>query len=131
MAVTDYAVHVTTSSLDSTGAHIAERLSGPVLQQVQVISGICNAAEFDQNDPAGTPLSERKVFGDATDQAILRFSEGISSVAAARDSWKVLYTLGFDSKNKFMIKIIKPSNNEAAGICLSSDEANKVNSDNM
>ncbi|KAJ5226179.1 hypothetical protein N7468_007404 [Penicillium chermesinum] len=122
MAVTEYAVHVTMSTLDSTGVHTASRLERPVLQQLQALAGLCNAAEFDENSAADTPLSERRIFGDATDQAILRFSEGLGSVAQLRRSWKTIYNLAFDSKNKFMIKVLKPESKEACSQCLSTRE---------
>lgn len=124
MAVTDYAVHVTKSILDSTGEHTASKLNDLVLRQVQAVTGLCNAGEFD-TESANSPLSERRIFGDATDQAILRFSESLGSVAELRRSWQTLFTLGFDSKNKFMIKVIKAASPEAPSLFLSPDEAGK------
>jgi sodium/potassium-transporting ATPase subunit alpha len=130
MAVTDYAVHVTKSTLDSTGEHSAAKLNDFVLRQVQAITGLCNAGEFD-SESANAPLSERRIFGDATDQAILRFSESLGSVAELRRSWQTLFTLGFDSKNKFMIKVIKAASPEAPTLFLSPGEAGKFDSNDM
>ena len=42
--------------------------------------------------------------GEATDQAILRFSESLGEVAELRRCWQVKYELAFNSKNKYMIK---------------------------
>jgi sodium/potassium-transporting ATPase subunit alpha len=66
---------------------------------------ICNAGEFD----AATnhlPIDQRKVLGDATDSAILRFSESLVPVAATREKCKRIYKVAFNSKNKFMIQVV-------------------------
>ncbi|KAJ5950048.1 hypothetical protein N7454_001632 [Penicillium verhagenii] len=127
MAVTDYAVQITTSTLDSTGDHVAPKLNEAVLRQVQAIAGLCNAGEFD-NESSNVPLSERRIFGDATDQAILRFSESLGSVAELRKPWKTIFNLAFDSKNKFMIKAMQTSSPEAPSICLSPIETGNFRS---
>jgi sodium/potassium-transporting ATPase subunit alpha len=122
MAVTDYAMQLTTSTVDATGDHTATRLDRPVLQQLQAIAGLCNAAEF-ENETIKGPLSERRIFGDATDQAILRFSESLGSVTELRKSWNTIFNLAFDSKNKFMIKAMTPVSPEASATCLSPGES--------
>ncbi|ORY59095.1 putative H /K ATPase alpha subunit [Pseudomassariella vexata] len=71
--------------------------------QIRCMAGLCNAAEFD----AATmhlPIEDRRVYGDATDQAILRFSEHIGSVSHLRQCWQKTYELAFNSKNKYMIR---------------------------
>ena len=130
MTVTEYAVQVTTSTLDATGEHTAARLDRPILQQVQAVAGLCNAAEFDDSS-ANIPLSERRIFGDATDQAILRFAESLGSVTALRKSWHTVFKLAFDSKNKFMIKAMTPVDPQAPAACLSQSESSKFDSNNM
>lgn len=130
MTVTDYAVQMTTSTLDATGAHTANILENHILQQIRAIAGLCNAGEFDDHDSAQIPLSERKIFGDATDQAMLRFSEGLGSVAELRSFWKTLYTLSFDSKNKFMIKVMKPTG-KVPRLFLSQKESKEIESGNL
>lgn len=73
------------------------------LSQLRAVAGLCNAGQFD----AAThhlPLHERTIYGDATDQAILRFSESLGEVSELRRCWGVKYELAFNSKNKFMIK---------------------------
>ncbi|KAJ5668722.1 hypothetical protein N7462_009792 [Penicillium macrosclerotiorum] len=122
MAVTDFAIHTANSTLDTTGAYTSSTIAQPVLDQLRAIAGLCNAAEFDSKSQ-NAPLSERRIFGDATDQAILRFSEGWGPVSELRKSWKTLFNLAFDSKNKFMVKIITPLIPQAKNICLSATEA--------
>lgn len=53
-------------------------ISTNAVDQLMAIAGLCNYEEFDA--ATGTlPLQERKINGDATDEAILRFSEGLGS----------------------------------------------------
>jgi len=72
------------------------------LEQLRVISGLCNAAQFD----AATlhlPISSRKINGDATDTAILRFAEELGDVSDLTRNWKREFDLPFNSKNKYMV----------------------------
>jgi sodium/potassium-transporting ATPase subunit alpha len=81
-------------------------ISRDSIVDLATVSGLCNAGEFD----AATlhlPLARRKIFGDATDSAILRFSESIHPVSESRKAWITTYKVPFNSKNKFMIHIIQ------------------------
>jgi sodium/potassium-transporting ATPase subunit alpha len=69
-------------------------------------SGICNAGEFDASTSHLKP-ADRKVHGDATDQAILRFAEALVLVSHTREKWIRLSRVAFNSRNKFMIQVIK------------------------
>ncbi|KAM0274957.1 hypothetical protein ACHAQH_007687 [Verticillium albo-atrum] len=92
------------------------------LDQLRSIAGLCNAAEFD----AATrrlPLEERTIYGDATDQAILRFSEQLGSVAELRRCWQTKYELAFNSKNKYMIKAFGLVHPDGKPLSLPSDTA--------
>jgi sodium/potassium-transporting ATPase subunit alpha len=130
MFVTDYAVHTESSTWDATGSNTASQINQSALQQLRSLSGLCNAAEFD-NRSQNLPLSERAIFGDATDQAILRFSEGLGSVSGLRQAWKAFYTLAFDSKNKFMIKTFTSASVGNPGMSLSPTEASKFRPQDM
>lgn len=75
------------------------------MAQLRAIAGLCNASEFD----AATyhlPLAERKIAGDATDQAVFRFSESLGPVRDLQQLWKRTFELAFNSKNKFMIRTL-------------------------
>lgn len=76
----------------------------PVIQ-LRAMAALCNASEFDVTT-ADAPLAERKIFGDATDQAVLRFAEFVDtgSIAYLRACWRKTYDLAFNSKNKYMIR---------------------------
>ena len=130
MSVTDYAVLTATLTWDATGADLMAQVSQSAFQQIRSLSALCNAAEFDGKS-RHLPLSERPIFGDATDQAILRFSERFGPVSERRQNWKSFYSLPFDSKNKFMVKTFTPANSESPKTSLSPTEASRFESGDM
>ncbi|KAB2580769.1 putative h k atpase alpha protein [Lasiodiplodia theobromae] len=87
-------------------SRVAVDIAEPSLgcRQLAVVGGVCNAGEFDAST-MNKPLSERKINGDATDTAVLRFSEGLLSVQETRQKWRNVYRVAFNSKNKFMIQV--------------------------
>lgn len=95
----------------STGVH-----------QLRALSGLCNAAEFDAA-AEHMPLNERPIFGDATDQAILRFSELLGPVSELRRLWKKTWELAFNSRNKFMIRTFTVAESKGFGLALSPAES--------
>ncbi|KAI1079733.1 Na,H/K antiporter P-type ATPase [Whalleya microplaca] len=97
--------------------------------QVRAIAGLCNAAEFDAAT-MDLPIEQRRVFGDATDQAILRFSERLGSVHHLRQCWQKTYELAFNSKNKFMIKTFTMFRRDCLNTTLSEREADDFTSGN-
>jgi sodium/potassium-transporting ATPase subunit alpha len=75
------------------------------IEQLRLTAGLCNSGDFDAAT-MNLPLHERKINGDATDQAILRFSESLGPVSELRSSWRKNFELAFNSKNKFMIRTL-------------------------
>ncbi|KZS91530.1 sodium-potassium ATPase [Sistotremastrum niveocremeum HHB9708] len=84
-----------------SGTNAAENLA-----QLAAVGAICNAASF---GAATSEKEERPVIGDATDTAILKFSDSISSADDARGSWTDVFKISFSSKTKFMLKLSKLS----------------------
>ena len=86
-----------------------------VVGQLGALSALCNAAELDASAGPDVPASQKKVFGDATDTAILRFSEELETgnVSYFRACWQKVFELTFNSKNKFMIRCFTNSRPEA------------------
>lgn len=74
------------------------------LQQLRATAAICNAGEFDVAT-LNKPLDDRTIIGDATDQAVLRFSESLGSVSETKNLWRKVFEIPFNSKNKFMVRI--------------------------
>jgi len=69
------------------------------VSQLRSLAGLCNAGEFDAAT-SHLPLIERKIAGDATDQAVLRLSETFGPVRDLQRMWKKTFELAFNSKNK-------------------------------
>lgn len=92
------------------------------IHQLRALSGLCNAGEFDAAAES-LPLNERPIFGDATDQAILRFSELLGSVSELRQQWKKIWELAFNSKNKFMIRTFTLAEKDGAKVAISTAES--------
>ncbi|KAK5627857.1 hypothetical protein RRF57_003572 [Xylaria bambusicola] len=107
--------------LTSTAPEIAGIVTTGV-DQVRAISALCNAAEFDAAT-SDLPPEKRRVFGDATDQAVLRFSEKLGSVNHMRQCWTKTYELAFNSKNKFMIRTFIMSRKDCLAATLPEHEA--------
>ncbi|KAJ3567702.1 hypothetical protein NPX13_g6677 [Xylaria arbuscula] len=107
--------------LTSTAPEVAGIVTTGV-DQMRAIAALCNAAEFDAATPE-LPPEERQVFGDATDQAVLRFSEKLGSVHHMRQCWTKTYELAFNSKNKFMIRAFVMSRKDCLADTLPEHEA--------
>jgi sodium/potassium-transporting ATPase subunit alpha len=73
-------------------------------RMLHVIAGICNAGQFDASTMT-LPIPDRKINGDATDQAILRMAEMFGPVSDLYQRWKKVHELPFNSKNKFMLTV--------------------------
>ncbi|OIW27831.1 Na+/H+/K+ antiporter P-type ATPase [Coniochaeta ligniaria NRRL 30616] len=102
MTVTEY--YIGSSNLSVDGAAAGDGLTATsAISQLRAMAALCNAAEFDAADMQ-TPVERRKAYGDATDQAILRFAEQLGSAREMRQGWKRTFELAFNSKNKFMIR---------------------------
>lgn len=74
--------------------------------ELATISGLCNDGEFDATT-LHLALERRRIFGDATDQAVLRFAETITTISDVRGSWITAHKVPFNSKNKFMMHVIE------------------------
>jgi sodium/potassium-transporting ATPase subunit alpha len=95
---------------------------GNAVSQLRAVAGLCNSAEFDATTN-GLPLHERKINGDATDQAVLRLSESLGSVSEMKNYWRKSFELAFNSKNKYMIRTLALVEDAGLALALSSTEA--------
>ncbi|KAL5340687.1 hypothetical protein BJX70DRAFT_396662 [Aspergillus crustosus] len=81
---------------------------------LRTVAGLCNAAEFDATT-LDRPLHSVKIFGDPTDQAILRHSQFLGSVQELRAEWKKTFEIPFNSKNKFMVRVMTTTREQEGG----------------
>jgi sodium/potassium-transporting ATPase subunit alpha len=65
------------------------------LQQIAAISSICNDASFESTNEK---LGDRKIKGNATDAAILNFSDAVGSSDDYRSAWREVFKQSFNSK---------------------------------
>ena len=82
----------------------------PALKALHQVARLCNGAKFD----AATehlPLEERTIKGDATDSAVLSFSEALRIPSLGLDapslltSHEKLFEIPFNSRNKWMLAV--------------------------
>jgi sodium/potassium-transporting ATPase subunit alpha len=93
------------SALDEMMQRCREAKGNNSIEQLRFITSLCNLGDFDAAT-LNLPLHDRKINRDATDQAILRFSESLGPVLELRSLWRKNFELAFNSKNKFMIKTL-------------------------
>jgi sodium/potassium-transporting ATPase subunit alpha len=100
------------------------------VSQLRSLAGLCNSGEFD----AATlhlPLAQRKIAGDATDQAVLRLSESLGPVRDLQLLWKKTFELAFNSKNKFMIRTLALADPTGLKTTLSPAESQSWNPEDL
>lgn len=114
MTVTDYLIGKETAH--ATAAAGLYEISKPLRQLVH-LSAVCNAAEFDAST-VGAPVADRKINGDATDSAILRFAEATTPVSSLRAFWRSIFQVTFNSKNKFAINVVQADSAPEEGTVL-------------
>ncbi|KAK5656850.1 hypothetical protein OQA88_4398 [Cercophora sp. LCS_1] len=128
MVVTDCCVgNQTMTADDARDTLVADRntagsLASNAIEQLRTVAGLCNAGEFD----AATkhlPVAMRKIHGDATDQAILRFAETLGPVAELKRCWTTKFNLAFNSKNKFMVRVFGMTHPDGLSLALPSGTA--------
>lgn len=115
-------------TLDSIHEELAKPSLSNYIGQLRAVAGICNAGQFDAAS-VHLPLNDRKINGDATDQAILRLSEHIGPVSELRQMWTTKFELAFNSKNKFMITVLSLAERQGLNVALSAQEAQAFNQD--
>lgn len=126
MFVTDCLVGFTTMTALEAAQDITVEKSDTVsrkdaLEQLRIVSAVCNAGEFDPTT-IHLPLADRRIIADATDQAILRLSESLGPVNESRDMWRKRFDLAFNSKNKFALRVSSADTQAAVSSTLSSSE---------
>ncbi|HTU61728.1 MAG TPA: HAD-IC family P-type ATPase, partial [Polyangiales bacterium] len=104
------------STFDVLKAADIQRLAGaPAFERLVQAAALCNAAQFDAATAGQVAAPhERKVNGNATDGALLRFVEQYRSVDALRAAWTKQLEIPFNSQNKWMLAMCKPREGDAA-----------------
>lgn len=133
MTVTDCSISADEMTADYAGLRQKEdhsRNERSMVDQLRALAGLCNAAEFDAST-LDIPIEHRKVNGDATDQAILRFSESLGSTHSLRGQWKKHFDVAFNSKNKFMLRTLSLVERQGLDVALSRQEVQDWKQDDL
>ncbi|KAJ1548752.1 hypothetical protein HK405_015719 [Cladochytrium tenue] len=99
------------TNVDSADGVLAARSTASTAVKSLVLAGrLCNAARFEPGSERLGPL-DRPVKGDPTDTAILRFVEDLGGAAGdeAAVTFERLFEIPFNSKNKWMATVVKPT----------------------
>ncbi len=120
MAVTDCSVGTSVFTPQSAKEHMGREAGSPICQ-LRAIAGLCSASKFEP-ETISKALEDRRISGDATDQAALRFAESLDSVETLRKAWNSVFELAFDSKNKFMVKAFTLADSSGLEMVLPPDE---------
>ncbi|PON28873.1 Na,H/K antiporter P-type ATPase [Trichoderma gamsii] len=124
MTVTDCLIGSKVLTVAEALQEVEDKFDSPkraTLKQLCVYSAVCNAGEFDPMT-IHLPIPERKILGDATDQAILRLSELLGSVKQSRELWIKRFDLAFNSKNKFALRVSSARDQSSLETTLSTSE---------
>ena len=135
MSVTDCAIGTTSMNPAAARDKITTRRRDPnaasnAVDQLRAVAGLCNSGEFDVLS-SHQPLEKRTINGDATDKAVLRFSESLGEVAQLKMFWKKEFEIAFNSKNKFMIRTYSLLNSDGLKFTVSLSEECHFNSEDM
>ncbi|KAI9208476.1 uncharacterized protein BJ171DRAFT_208309 [Polychytrium aggregatum] len=103
---------VTTVSFGGDSATKPSPRTGQLLHR---IAAQCCDAKF--QDPDTVPLDKRTASGDATDIAVLKYAEAQGSVAQIRSSFKKIFTIPFNSRNKWMLTMQEIGDCEVPELC--------------
>jgi sodium/potassium-transporting ATPase subunit alpha len=134
MYVTECSVGTHNMTPESARAEMIRRhgeaAGNNAISQLGLIAGLCNAGEFDAAT-SKLPLHDRKINGDATDQAVLRFSESLAPLSELKKYWRKNFEISFNSKNKYMIRTLSLVDKEGVKLALPPTEASTFNNDDM
>ncbi|KAI0088963.1 calcium ATPase transmembrane domain M-containing protein [Irpex rosettiformis] len=88
---------------------IGDGSTPPTVKDLHMVARLCNGARFEEPSSEAESLEERAVKGDATDTAVLRFSESLPTLdsAALVDSHEKLFEIPFNSRNKWMLTVVR------------------------
>lgn len=122
MTVTDVLIGFSQYSADDARRDFDnEKSNKDAIGQLTRLAALNNAGEFDPTT-LNLPLAQRKIIADATDAAVLRFSESVASTNESRQLWRKRFDLAFNSKNKFALRVLSVNNVKATRLTLSESE---------
>ncbi|CAG8674837.1 9925_t:CDS:1, partial [Paraglomus occultum] len=107
MAITN--VHIDQVSYNQGECRQAQLEKSPGFTQLVSVGRLCNAASFDPSTMS-LSISDRLVLGDGTDAAVLRFVTEYAVDETEIENFTKIAEIPFNSKNKWMLRIMRPKN---------------------
>ncbi|KAJ3340832.1 hypothetical protein HDU93_006124 [Gonapodya sp. JEL0774] len=95
----------TSHSVPSEGFNRTIAPMNEALNELFKAAALCNEATFDRSHTSQGSSAQSRVNGNATDAAILRFAESIASTDSIRATNIPSYSVPFNSKNKWMLRM--------------------------
>ncbi|KAG8430254.1 hypothetical protein GDO86_018148 [Hymenochirus boettgeri] len=112
----DNIIHNADTSEDQTGELFDQ--SSPTWQSLERIATLCNRAEF-INTAEDVPINKRQVNGDASEAALLKFTEQLQGrVMEVRARNQKVAEIPFNSSNKYQVSIHIPEDPAENGYLL-------------
>jgi sodium/potassium-transporting ATPase subunit alpha len=98
-----------THNIDLADAFKSEYVRTVGFNQLVSSCGLCNNAAFESplEGKHLEPVRQRPAKGDATDIALLKFSTEYELFTHMTERYKTLAEIPFNSKNKWMVKVVK------------------------
>jgi sodium/potassium-transporting ATPase subunit alpha len=106
MYVTSAAAGMEKFDLEEVKSRGSEKRS-IAFEQLVASCGLCNDAKFIGDTDTCVPVKMRAVKGDSTDAAILKFSAEFEKFPDLSEKYYVRAEIPFNSKNKWMVKIVR------------------------
>ncbi|RIB24813.1 hypothetical protein C2G38_1997693 [Gigaspora rosea] len=103
-------VHIGNESYDQEKSLQAKNSESLGFCQLVSVGRLCNAASFDPKT-ADLSIDERIILGDGTDSAVLRFVTKYAIDDSEVDRYIKIAEIPFNSKNKWMLRVMKPKDN--------------------
>ncbi|CAG8502028.1 14872_t:CDS:1 [Racocetra fulgida] len=102
--------HVGDESFDLEKSLEAKNSKSLGFYQLVSVGRLCNSASFDPKT-IEFPINERTILGDGTDSAILRFVTEYAINDLEIEQFDKIAEIPFNSKNKWMLRVMKPKDN--------------------
>eukprot|EP01135_Chromosphaera_perkinsii_P003737 Nk52_evm55s252 gene=Nk52_evmTU55s252 len=96
-----YDLHIKTSDPVADGSYEPDSAT---FQELYSVAALCSRSDFEA-DQEHVPVMERKVVGDASETAFLKFCETVKPVQLIRDQCPKIAEIPFNSSNKFQLSI--------------------------
>lgn len=95
------------------------KLEDPSFKALQRVATLCNRATFNDDDvQANVPVLDRRVLGDASEAALIKFCEPLRGILEYRSANPKVFEIPFNSTNKWQVSIHEDEQNPEGPLVL-------------